>query len=55
VSLFMPVNLTKWIEENKAALKPPVGNKMVWRDERGTIIMVVGGPNARKDSHVNAT
>jgi 3-hydroxyanthranilate 3,4-dioxygenase len=55
VSLFMPVNLTKWIEENKAALKPPVGNKMVWRDERGTIIMVVGGPNARKDYHVNAT
>ncbi len=53
--LFMPVNLTKWIEENKAALKPPVGNKMVWRDERGTIIMVVGGPNARKDYHVNAT
>ncbi|MGA1201364.1 MAG: 3-hydroxyanthranilate 3,4-dioxygenase [Planctomycetota bacterium] len=55
MSLFMPVNLTKWIEENKAALKPPVGNKMVWRDERGTIIMVVGGPNARKDYHVNAT
>ena len=55
MSLFMPVNLTKWIEENKDALKPPVGNKMVWRDERGTIIMVVGGPNARKDYHVNAT
>ena len=55
MSLFTPLNLKKWVEEHRHELKPPVGNKMVWRDERGTIIMVVGGPNARKDYHVNVT
>lgn len=55
MSLFQPVNLMKWIEEHADDLKPPVGNKQVWRDERGTIVMVVGGPNARKDYHVNVT
>ena len=55
MSLFQPVNLVKWIEEHKDQLKPPVGNKVVWRDERDTIIMIVGGPNARKDYHVNVT
>ena len=55
MSLFQPVNLLKWVEEHRHLLKPPVGNKMVWKDERGTIVMIVGGPNARKDYHVNAT
>ena len=55
MSLFQPVNLLKWIEDHADELKPPVGNKQVWRDERGTIVMVVGGPNARKDYHVNVT
>jgi 3-hydroxyanthranilate 3,4-dioxygenase len=55
MSLFKPVNLLKWIEEHREELKPPVGNKLVWKDERGTIIMIVGGPNARKDYHVNVT
>ena len=55
MSLFQPINLHKWIEEHRHELKPPVGNKQVWRDERGTIVMVVAGPNSRKDYHVNAT
>lgn len=55
MSLFQPINLHRWIEEHRDLLRPPVGNKMVWRDERDTIIMIVGGPNARKDYHVNAT
>ncbi len=55
MSLFKPLNLLKWIEENREALQPPVGNKQVWRDERETIIMVVAGPNKRKDYHVNPT
>lgn len=55
MSLFSPLNLRKWVEDHRHELKPPVGNKMVWKDERGTIIMIVGGPNARKDYHVNVT
>jgi len=55
MSLYQPINLRKWIEEHRHELKPPVGNKQVWKDERGMIIMVVAGPNARKDYHVNET
>ena len=55
MSLFQPVNLSKWVDEHRHLLKPPVGNKVVWRDERDTIIMIVAGPNARKDYHVNVT
>ena len=55
MSLFQPIDLKKWVEDHRDQLKPPVGNKMVWKDERGTIIMIVGGPNARCDYHVNAT
>lgn len=48
----MAINLKKWIEENRSSLKPPVGNKVVWSDTE-TIVMVVGGPNNRKDYHIN--
>ena len=53
--MFTPVNLKGWIEEHRHLLKPPVGNAQVWRDGRGTIIMVVAGPNARNDYHVQPT
>lgn len=49
-----PVNFKKWIDEHRHLLKPPVGNKMVWEDG-DYIIMVVGGPNSRKDYHLNET
>jgi len=49
-----PFNLQKWIDENRHLLKPPVGNKVVW-EEGDFIAMVVGGPNSRKDYHVNQT
>jgi 3-hydroxyanthranilate 3,4-dioxygenase len=45
-------NFRQWIDANRAQLKPPVGNKRVFHDG-DFIIMVVGGPNARKDYHVD--
>lgn len=47
-----PFNFQKWIDEHRHLLKPPVGNKLVYEDA-DFIIMVVGGPNARKDYHFN--
>lgn len=43
-------NFQRWIDEHRHLLKPPVGNKQVFEDAE-LIIMVVGGPNARKDYH----
>jgi 3-hydroxyanthranilate 3,4-dioxygenase len=43
-------NLRRWIDENRHLLKPPVGNKQVFKDSE-FIIMAIGGPNSRKDYH----
>ncbi len=45
------INFTRWIQENKHLLKPPVGNKCIFDGD--LIVMVIGGPNARTDYHVN--
>ena len=50
-----PFNLKKWIDEHRDMLKPPVGNQCVYKDAENFIVMVVGGPNARKDYHFNET
>ena len=51
-----PFNLNEWIEENRQFLKPPVGNKTIYDETSDDyIVMVVGGPNARKDYHYNET
>ena len=50
-----PFNLKKWIEDNRDILKPPVGNKNLYADAGDYIVMIVGGPNARKDYHYNDT
>ena len=47
-------NFQRWIDDHRHLLKPPVGNKQVFEDAE-FIIMVVGGPNARKDYHYNET
>jgi len=52
--LVSPLNFKAWIDENRHLLKPPVGNKCVWKDG-SFIVMVVGGPNNRKDYHYNET
>ncbi|NXX61722.1 3HAO dioxygenase, partial [Scopus umbretta] len=44
------VNVRKWIEENKAAFLPPVCNKLMHRHQLN--VMFVGGPNERKDYHI---
>lgn len=50
-----PFNLHRWIEENRDLLQPPVGNKNLYPEGTDYIVMVVGGPNARKDYHFNNT
>tara|TARA_B110000003_G_scaffold263553_1_gene287405 strand:+ start:52882 stop:53409 length:528 start_codon:yes stop_codon:yes gene_type:complete len=53
VSFKSPFNLNSWIEQNRELLKPPVGNKNLFVESGDYIIMIVGGPNARKDYHLN--
>lgn len=51
MALMPPINLLSWIEQHRALLKPPVGNKMIWQDSE-FMVMAVGGPNQRKDFHI---
>lgn len=55
MSIRKPFNLTQWIKENRDLLKPPVGNKNLYVDAGDFIVMIVAGPNARKDYHFNET
>ncbi|GAA4379087.1 3-hydroxyanthranilate 3,4-dioxygenase [Hymenobacter koreensis] len=48
-----PFNFQQWIDEHRHLLKPPVGNQQVFKGNDDFIVMVVGGPNARKDYHVD--
>ena len=55
MSVLQPFNFQKWLDENRDLLKPPVANKNLTPDSDEYIVMVVAGPNARKDYHYNET
>jgi 3-hydroxyanthranilate 3,4-dioxygenase len=52
--LYPKFNLREWIDDHRHLLKPPVGNKCIW-DNGEYIAMIIGGPNSRKDYHLNKT
>jgi 3-hydroxyanthranilate 3,4-dioxygenase len=52
MAILNPINFKEWIDNNRHLLKPPVGNATVYEDTE-FIVMVVGGPNSRKDYHYN--
>lgn len=51
--MLAPFNLQQWINDNRDLLKPPIGNKNLYKEAGDFIVMIVGGPNARKDYHFN--
>lgn len=50
-----PLNLDRWVRENRRHLKPPVSNKQLFTGSPDVILFVSGGPNTRNDFHVNPT
>ncbi len=55
MAITRPFNFKKWIDEHRHLLKPPVMNQVVYKGNDDFIVMVVGGPNKRKDFHYNET
>jgi 3-hydroxyanthranilate 3,4-dioxygenase len=49
-AITQPINFHRWIEEHREALRPPVCNRRIFPMGE-FIVMVVGGPNARRDYH----
>jgi len=47
-----PFNLRRFIDDKRDLLRPPVGNARVFEDG-DLIVMVVGGPNERRDYHID--
>ena len=45
-------NVMGWYEEHKAQFAPPICNKMMHKKQMS--VMFVGGPNTRKDFHIEA-
>jgi 3-hydroxyanthranilate 3,4-dioxygenase len=53
MDFMLPFNLRDWIESHREALRPPVCNRELYVGSE-FIVMVVGGPNSRKDFHYDA-
>jgi len=47
----MPIDLSKWIEQHRHEMKPPVSNKYLY-DGEDFFVMIIQGPNSRNDFHV---
>ncbi|KAM4040729.1 3-hydroxyanthranilate 3,4-dioxygenase [Anomaloglossus baeobatrachus] len=45
-----PINVKKWIQENRTYFLPPVCNKLMHNNQ--LTVMFVGGPNQRNDYHI---
>src|SRR5437763_9957958 len=45
-------NLKRLIDDPRNLLRPPVGDEMIWKASQ-FMVMIIGGPNARRDFHIN--
>lgn len=52
MALPAPFDLRRFVEAHRHLLRPPVGNTRVFEDG-DFIVMIVGGPNHRRDFHVD--
>jgi 3-hydroxyanthranilate 3,4-dioxygenase len=50
MEIMPPFNLRAWIDAHREALRPPVCNRELYVGAE-FIVMIVGGPNSRKDYH----
>jgi 3-hydroxyanthranilate 3,4-dioxygenase len=49
---FSPINIKRWIEENRHLFEPPFKTNRVIAHDNDFIVMVLHGPNLRLDFHV---
>jgi 3-hydroxyanthranilate 3,4-dioxygenase len=49
--MFKPINIKEWVDNNSHLLQPPVNNYCLY-NEKDFTVMLIGGPNVRRDYHV---
>jgi 3-hydroxyanthranilate 3,4-dioxygenase len=49
--MFQAINIKEWVENNSHLLQPPVNNYCLY-NEKDFTVMLIGGPNVRRDYHV---